>query len=1295
MAPWPTRHDNLQLQDIGDRDRRADQDLDEKGRTSIDIAAELEGPRDTSAAERPAASGLLNAGDEDEMELFGYRRSALKTALTWSAVAATALVLRVVFHWFPEWFLKCTHSQCPLDRADHVLVVEMFQKKHRRVYIRAVSTLSAKEALKGKNGAADDDPTAEDGVEPSSCTDAADAADRHDRRHCDEEMQEISAASARRPALNRPMADGSFHDVDTLRVFTCKKLRYVWSDEAQRFDKLKTWGPGLPLSTLHGLDAQQGLVGLTHRQQRQRRAVYGPNLINVPVKGVLELLVLEVLNPFYIFQVASIGIWCVIEYYYFAGAIAIMSAAGIVITIVQTRRNQTKLRSTVQGSDVVEVCRGDGTSELIETQRLVPGDVILVPPTGCTMYCDAVLLSGTCIVNESMLTGESVPVTKTPLAQRADLVYQSKEHGRHTLFCGTRVVQTRFYDDEKVMAVVISTGFMTAKGSLVSAIMYPPPVDFRFERDSYKFIAFLASLASVGFFYSLARKIIDGETGVQVIFASFDVITICVPPALPAAMTAGIILAQKRLALRNIFCISPRAINVSGSLNCICFDKTGTLTEDGLDLWGVVPVVDRGRCLPPIRNPSKVGQALAAVLPPPAGVAGVAAPPSSPSAARSEPPLLVMGMATCHSLTIIDGVLSGDPLDLKMFEATGWNLVEPSSEDTTKYDNLCPTVVTWKPEKVSKDGTTDSLPQVEVGIVRQFTFSSSLQRMSVLCKRLDQGQLHFFCKGSPEMIQSLSNPETVPSNFSQVLEEYTRQGYRVIALAHRTVEFRSILKLQKVQREELEHQLTFLGLVVLENRLKEDTTAVISQLLEADLRAIMVTGDNLLTAISVARDCEMIPAHDQVVIVGCEEPSTSTSSSKPQLTYTLAENSSLPALLVDSKDVADVADPLPTNVALDMVDESRCHLAMTGKSWAAVRDHYPELVQRCAVQGTVFARMSPDQKQQLVQTLQELGYVVGMCGDGANDCGALKAAHAGIALTDSEASVASPFTSRDCSIACVPELIRQGRCALVTSFGIFKYMAAYSLCQFISVMILYDIGTNLTDFQFLYIDFFLICGLSGLFGQTQPHPGPLHRRPPLTSLLSPLPVGSLLVQTLIIGVFQVAAVLLLVEPGWDWFEPFLNRTNGTSGLVTRQFACHENYAVFAVSMFQYIVLALAFAKGAPYRRPFFTNYGFVAVLAAAAAFSTASLLGPGAAVAGWLELELPPFDFRLIILALSVAEVVLILLAEEFVVDRGLVRFVESRFWQRWRPPKEKYLALLDELKAGRWPPEPVAKAAT
>ena len=112
------------------------------------------------------------------------------------------------------------------------------------------------------------------------------------------------------------------------------------------------------------------------------------------------------------------------------------------------------------------------------------------------------------------------------------------------------------------------------------------------------------------------------------------------------------------------------------------------------------------------------------------------------------------------------------------------------------------------------------------------------------------------------------------------------------------------------------------------------------------------------------------------------------------------------------------------------------------------------------VKGAVFARFAPDQKTQLIEALQSVGYFVSMCGDGANDCGALKAAHAGISLSEAEASVASPFTSKIENISCVPELIKEGRCALTTSFGTFKFMAGYSFTQFISVLILYWVIIN-------------------------------------------------------------------------------------------------------------------------------------------------------------------------------------------------------------------------------------------
>ena len=67
--------------------------------------------------------------------------------------------------------------------------------------------------------------------------------------------------------------------------------------------------------------------------------------------------------------------------------------------------------------------------------------------------------------------------------------------------------------------------------------------------------------------------------------------------------------------------------------------------------------------------------------------------------------------------------------------------------------------------------------------------------------------------------------------------------------------------------------------------------------------------------------------------------------------------------------------------------EKRYHLAVEGSVWCQIKDHFPHLVPAIVAQGSVFARMSPDQKVQIVEDLQKLDYVVGMVGDGANDCG--------------------------------------------------------------------------------------------------------------------------------------------------------------------------------------------------------------------------------------------------------------------------------------------------------------------
>lgn len=93
-------------------------------------------------------------------------------------------------------------------------------------------------------------------------------------------------------------------------------------------------------------------------------------------------------------------------------------------------------------------------------------------------------------------------------------------------------------------------------------------------------------LAVIGFLATLPFMLDQGYDASVIVDRSLDLLTITVPPALPAAMTIGTVFAINRLKGKRIYCISPPRINVSGRVNLMVFDKTGTLTEDGLQVYG-------------------------------------------------------------------------------------------------------------------------------------------------------------------------------------------------------------------------------------------------------------------------------------------------------------------------------------------------------------------------------------------------------------------------------------------------------------------------------------------------------------------------------------------------------------------------------------------------------------------------------------------------------------------------------------------------------------------------------------
>nr|XP_046252815.1 cation-transporting ATPase 13A2 isoform X2 [Scatophagus argus]XP_046252816.1 cation-transporting ATPase 13A2 isoform X2 [Scatophagus argus] len=1116
------------------------------------------------------------------MDVQGYKWVRWRVWLCRLAAVLSFGLLLIVFHWRPRLAVLARCCSCPLVLADILLLRDSFGQQH------------VVEVLKEE-------------VEEGSLQSLGELEDN--------EWRDTVQLYKEKKTL--------------MRYYLFEGLRYIWLDRKGAFCRVSVLNEDWTCNDLYGFQ-----TGLSHQEQSLRSRIYGLNLIDVPVKSYMKLLFEEVLNPFYVFQLFSIILWMFDNYFIYGTCILVISIFSICISLHEIRKQSITLRNMARFVTNVTVRRDSGAEECVSSVDLVPGDCLIIPQEGLLLPCDAALLTGECLVNESMLTGESVPVLKTPLPA-GERTYSSETERRHTLFCGTQVIQAKSGGPggSSAVAVVTSTGFFTAKGNLVSSILYPQPTNFRFYQDAAKFLLILGFVAFFGTIYSFVVLYRSKATWSELLIRSLDIVTIAVPPALPAAITTGTIYAQRRLKKQGVFCISPPRINICGKVSIFCFDKTGTLTEEGLDVWGVM----------------EVG---------PAGFSELVPEP------RLLPPgHMLSGLACCHTVTLLRGQPLGDPLELKMVESTGWTLQEPEGDGkvlNAEFGGHRVLAVMRPPaQQLQASGTS---PSEAVAIVQRFPFSSALQRMSVVTVARGGHSAFAFIKGSPEMVASLCRAETVPPQFSSKLHGFSSEGLRVLALAYKPLDRNTDLR--TIERGEVEKDMHFLGLLMMKNLVKPESAKVINILRLADLRSVMVTGDNILTAVNVAKSCGMVGSDEKVIFVSA---TPHTAQSTPTLKFNLEPG--------DANDYQSSIEVITQGL---YQGGFHYHLAISGKSFAALCDHFPDYLPKVLLRTTVFARMTPDQKTQLVKELQKLNYRVGMCGDGANDCGALRAADVGVSLSEAEASVASPFTSKTENISCVPLLIREGRCSLVTSFSLFRYMALYSLIQFCSVLILYTVKTTLADLQFLFCDIVVVTVLAIVMGRGGPS-DELHPRRPPASLLGLPVLGSIFIHTCFIILGQMAA--LFITTSQDWYIPLNSTVYGTANLPNM-----ENTSVFSLSGFQYIIMAVVVTKGYPHKKPLYRNVIFLCLLLVLLGLTTWLVVYPGPFAGQALKLyDIPDMHFKLLLISLAALNFFLCFLVE-VLIDLGILNCL--RLLRGRRQSKKQYKRLNAVLSnSPSWPP--------
>ncbi|KAA8894991.1 putative cation transporting ATPase [Sphaerosporella brunnea] len=736
--------------------------------------------------------------------------------------------------------------------------------------------------------------------------------------------------------------------------FLFQKRRFIYNSETGSFSPLV-----YPLDSkpkLEHFQLSQGLRSAKEIDHLQHH--YGDNTFDIPVPTFTELFKEHAVAPFFVFQVFCVGLWCLDEYWYYSIFTLVMLVIFESTVVWQRQRTLNEFRGMSIKPYSIWVYRIGKWIE-IQSDKLLPGDLVSVSRTkeDSGVACDMVMLNGTAIVNEAMLSGESTPLLKESIALRpgnAPIEIEGLDKNS-LLYGGTKVLQITHNaanpdevavaskngvpppPDNGGLAVVTRTGFETSQGSLVRTMIYSTEHVSANNAEALLFILFLLMFAIAASWYVWTQGVLMDRKRSKLLLDCVLIITSVVPPELPMELSLAVNTSLAALSKHAIFCTEPFRIPFAGRVDICCFDKTGTLTGEDLVVEGI------------------------------AGVNGSKADMKTLKKVEDSEIHTTLVLATAHALVKLDeGEIVGDPMEKATLQALGWTL---GAHDILQSKRMA-----------RVQGRGFGIPAGMVQIRRRFQFSSALKRQSAVATVALPGEKKFTfagVKGAPETIRKMLTH--VPENYEETFKYYTRKGSRVLALAYKNMSEGGEMSLHKINdltREEVECDLTFAGFLVLSCPLKDDAKKAVRMLNESSHRVVMITGDNPLTAVHVAREVEIVD-RDVLILDAPEEE-----DSKHELVWrNVDETINLPV---------DPAEPIDPKILMEN------DICITGHALSKFQDkaHVVELLKHT----WVYARVSPVQKEFILTVLKDAGYTTLMCGDGTNDVGALKQAHVGVAL---------------------------------------------------------------------------------------------------------------------------------------------------------------------------------------------------------------------------------------------------------------------------------------------------------